>query len=216
MHFNSKQKTLQTLTLKKIFVLQGKDIFCQQAANEVICNRMEFSLSEDKNLIWRALLDGALKLLVQKSLPRRMLYTSHHTPVAGRPGKRRVYETIRKDYYRSYIEMKVFQSIRDWHSYTIHETWLKHKLQLQTFPEIRELNFVAIEVLRRFQKNNIKENDTSSYLPLVLHTNKKNFNKPSSGHDCGVDISSRLDYSIRIPTYIYIQTMTDSIIPSSS
>lgn len=77
---------------------QSLDSFCQVVANSVGQRHSEYSINYHGFLIRRSMLNGSIQ-----TLRKSILYLSHHAPVAKHPGQRRMYGTLRREFYWPHI-----------------------------------------------------------------------------------------------------------------
>lgn len=78
---------------------QAQDTFCKTATLQVGCQRSALHLDHYGFLIRKSIVDKATLVGVLELLRKRMLYLSPHPLIAGHPGQRRVYDTLRQNYY---------------------------------------------------------------------------------------------------------------------
>lgn len=88
------------ITLEEIRESQERDKACHLIREQITNNRPSSYVEDDRGLITRvAPLDKTVQILVPESLRQRVLFLSHHTPVAGHPGITKQFYTLRRTFY---------------------------------------------------------------------------------------------------------------------
>lgn len=88
---------------------------------------------------------------------RRHLLLSHYHLLAGHSGQRRMYDTMRRDYYWPHMANDVAEIINQCQSCARNRGHVKLQRQLQLFPASGPLEFVALDILGPLPKTK-KEN----------------------------------------------------------
>lgn len=99
MHPNFERKELESLILSEFIKVQSQSGRRLQAAKEVDKSGAVFPFSKVCIVIPLAAMDGALQNLVSQSMRQRVVYISHHLPLAGYPGQQDMYDTMCRNYY---------------------------------------------------------------------------------------------------------------------
>lgn len=72
---------------------------CQTAATWVGRAIRKIGINSDGLLVLLLAVNSAIKIVVRPSLHQRILMVSHHPQIAGHPGQRRIYATLRCNFY---------------------------------------------------------------------------------------------------------------------
>lgn len=157
MHLQSKPKDFDAPTLTAFIKAQGKNLFSQQTAKQTGQSETEFSFNKDGVLIRRGPNDRAMQKLVTQLTRLHILYLSHHPPLAGHTGLRRMYPTMRQSYYCPNMVQDVYYAVSSCHSSARNGTLFKHKRHMQLFQVAGPLAFVVMDILGPLSSN-AKEN----------------------------------------------------------
>lgn len=106
-----------------------------------------FNLNQQGVLIRRANLDGAIQLIALKSLRGHILRLTNHPLLAGRPGGRWMYETLRRHVFWPHIAADVYSTLKTCQRCPKMQTKFAHQRQLEQFPANRSLKIIAIDIL---------------------------------------------------------------------
>ncbi len=90
----------EPISKEEWLVEQSYDSLCQTLRNNAERTPSSgFLIREDGLLVRKAILDGRHQIVVPKSLRDRILSLSHNPDVSGHPGSKRMYLTMRQEYY---------------------------------------------------------------------------------------------------------------------
>lgn len=84
-HVDDKPSSIQEFLME-----QAQDPYCKIAAKSVGLPNSEYRIDQHGLLVRRSMIGGSIQTAVPQSLRSRVLYLSHHTPIAGHPGQRRM------------------------------------------------------------------------------------------------------------------------------
>lgn len=101
----------QPQSVQEIIYEQSTDDFCKTAALSVGITGSQYSVDKSRFLIRQASIDGALQMVVPKSLQVQVLHLSHHPVLSGHPGQRRMYHTLHHNYYWPQIAKEIYELV---------------------------------------------------------------------------------------------------------
>lgn len=91
------------------------------------------------------------QIVVPHTLQRRVLRLSHHSKLGGHPGGRKLYPTLRRDFYWPEMSLDCYALLRECVPCARNQVRLrKHAKQLQLFLAQAPLEYVAIDILGEF------------------------------------------------------------------
>lgn len=96
---STKKPIHNSLTLVELIHAQKNDLFCHTLLAHVGHACIEFSVNSDGLLLRQSAVDGFLQILVPPSLCQHILIVTHHTPVPGDPGQRRIRDPLHCSFY---------------------------------------------------------------------------------------------------------------------
>jgi Integrase zinc binding domain len=99
------------LEIDEIIQDQATDPECQHFAATAGANYL-FDYEDSCVLVRRSSLDGALKIVVPKSLQPRLLHLEHFSRTAGHPGVTRMFCTLRKRFFWKSMSADVLETVR--------------------------------------------------------------------------------------------------------
>lgn len=91
--------------------------------------------------------DGVIQAMVTGTLCAHMQYLEHHLSIAGNLGQRRMYDTLRKEYYWSHMANDGYTTIAQCMNCARNESKYIHKRTLRLFPPYWPLKFEAMNTL---------------------------------------------------------------------
>lgn len=95
-----------------------------------------------------SLLDNAAHKVVPASMQRQVLKCFHYSLLAGHPGARRMYDSIRREFYWPHMANDVYQVVKESNSCArMRGTRHAHQKHLRLFPANGPLEFVAMDLL---------------------------------------------------------------------
>ena len=138
----------EPISLEELAREQKNDRYCRSVAELVGKPQSQYDVDRRGLLVRQSRIDGALQKLVPVSLRARVLHLAHHPLTAGHPGARRMYDTLRTQFYWPHMANDVFQTVRNCRSCArVRGTTYKHRRFLRLFPAEYPLQFVAIDLL---------------------------------------------------------------------
>ena len=145
---------MEPITLQEMVAEQASDAFCQAKAATVGHSASDFFYDRHGVLVRRSTLDGALQAVVPSSLRPRVLNMAHYPKLAGHPGTRRMYDTMRRSFYWPLMANDIHKLVRSCQS-CAKAKGAKHKHQhkLKLFPAAGPLEEVAMDILGPLPKS---------------------------------------------------------------
>ena len=144
----------EPITVEELAQEQKADRYCQSIAELVGKPQSQFDVDRRGLLVRKSRIDGALQKLVPTSLRARVLRLAHYPLIAGHPGARRMYDTLRAQFYWPHMANDIFQAVRDCRSCArVRGTTYKHRRFLRLFPAEYPLQFIAIDLLGPLPKS---------------------------------------------------------------
>ena len=143
---------LSTISMEEIIKEQAEDAFCSQKRAELDSfhdgNHSRFSVNEDGILVRESPLDAVRQIVIPKSLRPRLLHLQHVPPLAGHPGGRRMYATMRQHFYWPLMAADTYNFVRQCQECAKERiSHRKHASYLKLFPARAPLESVAIDIL---------------------------------------------------------------------
>ena len=127
---------------------QRNDVECNQYANFVGLPGSQFVYDREGYLSRVSKVDGALQRVVPRSLRIRLLYLAHYPRLQGHPGARRMYDSLRQDFYWRFMANDVFETVRRCLSCAKSKGTSKQAQRfLKLFPANGPFEFVAMDIL---------------------------------------------------------------------
>lgn len=100
---NGTKKEGVALKQKTVLYHQAAAAFCKHAAGNVGRVNAEYTIGENDLIDRRVSIDGATQVGVPQALQSHLLYYSHYLVTAGHPGKRKMYGSMRREFYWLHI-----------------------------------------------------------------------------------------------------------------
>lgn len=91
---------------------QAKGLHCRQASSIVGLPRLAHNYERNGFLTGTAPIDGAIQKVVPTLLRACLLYYLHYTRSVGHLCERLMFESMRKEYYRLYMENDVYTTVK--------------------------------------------------------------------------------------------------------
>ena len=126
---------------------QKEDPYCREMAAEVGRVGSQFDVDENGVLCRRASTDQALQRVVPRTLRRAILYHAHYPCTAGHPGARKMYDTLRRQYYWPHQATDVYVLVERCPECRKNRPSAKHQRELKLFPAAGPLEFIAMDIL---------------------------------------------------------------------
>ena len=136
------------LTLDALIRAQKTDTFCKRIADTVDTPGSAFNYDRDGVLVRRSALDGSVQRVIPVAFRTHVLQLMHAIPLAGHPGARRMYDTMRCEFYWPHMANDVYETVQRCESCaaTRGTQYTKQK-HLRLFPANGPLEFVAMDIL---------------------------------------------------------------------
>lgn len=87
---------------------QAHDTYCKIATLQRGHTSTEFHVDHHGLLFRKSAIDEAIQNVVPEYLRSRILYVSHYPSIAGLPGQRRMYDSLRQAYYWIHMATDVY------------------------------------------------------------------------------------------------------------
>ena len=128
---------------------QSCDEYCQWARRQMdLSTDSPFAIDQHGVLIRRSSLDGTLQVVVPESLRSRLLDIAHHPPISAHPGRSRMYQTLRRDFYWPSMTVDIHFAVDSC------DACAKNRIKdernvypMKLFPANKRLEFVAADIL---------------------------------------------------------------------
>ena len=99
-------------------------------------------------LIRRSPLDGSLQVVVPETLRERLLDIAHNPPISAHPGRSRMYQTLRGDFYWPSMTVDIHFTVDRCDSYARNRIKDQRNIYpMKLFPAANPLEFVAMDIL---------------------------------------------------------------------
>lgn len=139
------------ITLQELIHEQAGDRFCQDIRTALEREgRMGFRESPHTGALERALPkgEGGYAVVVPASLQPRLLRLAHYPQIAGHPGGRKMYQTLRKRYYWPGLALSCYHTVRACAACARERILLQaNSTPLRLFPPSGPLEDVAMDIL---------------------------------------------------------------------
>lgn len=127
---------------------KSTDADCQAAASSVGHPLSASSYDRYGFLVRHSKVNGSTQRFVRLRLRRRILYLAHSPLLAGHPGSRRMYQTMRHDFYWRNMANDVYHTVSYCSSCAkTSETYYRHPKKLLLFHPNGPLEYVALDLL---------------------------------------------------------------------
>jgi hypothetical protein len=135
------------LQIDEIIREQATDPECQQFAASAGADSL-FDYEDSSVLERRSPRDGALQIIVPKSLQQRLLHLEHFTRTAGHPGMTRNFRSLRKRFFWKIMSAEVSETVSQCDACARNRINERNKTSyLKVFPASFLLEYVFIELL---------------------------------------------------------------------
>ena len=143
---------LSAVTLDEIRREQAEDRWCQKVAMLIETKQArQYVINEDTGLLTRAA-DHGEQILIPRSLVPRILMLAHEPRTAGHPGARRMYLTLRRQYYWPRLTVDCYAYVKGCNECARSRIELDRKRKrLTLFPPEGPLTDVGIDLLGPFK-----------------------------------------------------------------
>ena len=136
------------ISIEEIVEAQARDEFCQSIRSALERGeRVAFRDCPESGMLERVFPDHTA-LVVPVSLQPRLLMLAHQPQVAGHPGGRKMYQTLRRQYYWPGLALDCYQTVRSCAHCARERIRLQQNAsQLQLFPAVAPLEDIAMDIL---------------------------------------------------------------------
>ena len=137
------------IRIDELIAAQQEDRYCQSVRERMDQGQSERFQEDSRGLIVRiSPLDDIRQIVAPKTLRPKILHMSHYPTLAGHPGGRRMFETIRRTFYWPSMGVDVYTTARQCSSCARENVKLrKHASSMKLFPAAKPLEFLAIDLL---------------------------------------------------------------------
>lgn len=97
--------------MQKLLKAQSLDIFYKVIFRSVETLHLEFSVNKHRLSVRCSAVEGCTQTMVGHSHQQVALYPSHSTPITGHLEQTRMYESLRREYYKPYMAHKIFAAV---------------------------------------------------------------------------------------------------------
>lgn len=119
---------------------------------QLCCRKSEFHFDHCRLLIHKSIVDEAKGVAVPESLRKQILYLSHHLTLSGHQIQRRIYDTLRQNYYWRHMVRDDYVTIIQCASFSRKGSQYRHKGRLKFFSAKGILEIVAMEIIEPLPK----------------------------------------------------------------
>ena len=137
------------VSVEEMVAEQAADKYCQHAFREVADRPdTQFAFDQHGVLVRRAALDGSLQIVVPRTLRRRLLELAHHAPITAHPGRSKMYQTLRRDFYWPSMSVDIHNVVEDCDSCARNRSKDQRNIYpMKLFPATKPLEYVAMDIL---------------------------------------------------------------------
>ena len=137
------------ISVDEMLAEQAVDSYCQHALRQIYEYRdSPFAHDQHGVLVRRAALDGRLQIVVPSTLRKRLLRIAHRAPVTAHPGRSKMYETLRRDFYWPSMSVDIHHVVEDCDTCARNRGKEKRSTYpMKLFPATRPLEQVAMDIL---------------------------------------------------------------------
>ena len=138
---------LQPVTVQELLQAQQFDAFCMAIRERLNAGHdLPFEANEAGLLERRV--ERYQQVIVPPDLRPRILYAGHHAKLAGAPGGRKLYMTLRREYYWPTMAMDCYATVRNCAECAKNRLKLRRNAApMQLFPATSPLESVSIDIL---------------------------------------------------------------------
>ena len=107
-----------------------------------------FAMDQHSMLIRKSPLDGSLRVVVPETLRERLLDIAHNPPISAHPGRSRMYQTLRRDFYWPSMTADIHFTVDRCDACARNHNKDQRKIYpMKLFPADKPLEFVAMNNL---------------------------------------------------------------------
>lgn len=139
--------TFKPPSFQEFFKEQLSVSFCQVTFRSVETPHSDFSVYKHGLSVLCFPVNECIRAVVPQLFRQRVLYLSHYPPIAEHPGQRRMYDSLRREFYWPYMAHDAYTTLDACKSCTISNTRYIQKRLLQVCLPSGSLDFVAMDIL---------------------------------------------------------------------
>ena len=137
------------ISVDEMLAQQSCDEYCQWARHQMdLSTESPFAIDQHGVLIRRSSLDGSLQVVVPERLRGRLLDIAHNAPISAHPGRSRMYQTLRRDFYWPSMTVDIHFKVDNCASCARNRIKEQRNVYpMKLFPAEKPLDFVAMDIL---------------------------------------------------------------------
>ena len=137
------------ISVEEMLTEQAVDRYCQHMFRKVTDQPgSQFAYDQHGVLMRRAALDGSLQIVVPRTLRRRLLELAHHAPITAHPGRSKMYQTLRRDFYWPSMSVDIHNVVEDCDTCARNRSKDQRNVYpMKLFPASKPLEYVAMDIL---------------------------------------------------------------------
>ena len=138
---------MQPITREELIQEQTADHYCQSILSELNRGKPLPFMEDDTGVLVRTVTRNA-QMVVPEKLRLRVLYYGHYALLAGAPGGRKLYTTLRRDYYWPSLAIDCYRTVRNCAECARNRIKLrKNSSKMRLFPAKAPLESIAMDIL---------------------------------------------------------------------
>ena len=138
---------LLPVTREEVAASQLLDPFCADIRSRLNGGELLPFEEDDSGLLIR-IVTRHQQVVVPKALRERILYMGHHATLAGAPGGRKLYATLRRDHYWPSMAVDCYRTVRNCAECAKNRLKLKRSAStLKLFPATAPLESISLDIL---------------------------------------------------------------------
>ncbi len=99
------------ISVEEMLLEQSTDEFCQKVRQEINSGGETKFFEEEETGVLSRQCGPHKQVVVRKSLRQRLLHLAHYTKPGGHPGGRRMYKTLRRQFYWPELALEVYRVV---------------------------------------------------------------------------------------------------------
>ena len=128
---------------------QSCDEYCQWARRQMdLSTDSPFAIDQHGVLIRRSPLDGTLQVVVPATLRERLLSIAHNPPISAHPGRSKMYQTLRRDFYWPSMTVDIHFTVDNCDACARNRIKDQRNVYpMKLFPATKPLEYIAADIL---------------------------------------------------------------------
>ena len=143
------------ISIDEMISEQSSDDYCQWARRnmDIAQGNSPFAINQHGVLVRKSKLDGSLQIIVPTTLRARLLDIAHSAPIAGHPGRAKMYQTLRRQFYWPSMTVDIHHQVENCKSCAMNRIKDQRNVYpMRLFPARRPLEYVAMDILGPFPR----------------------------------------------------------------